>query len=297
MRDITPPTDDHLSKALERAQSNETSVRDWNKPAKYGAVLSGGNQDHATGPSAKGSATELELDLKHLHARNLLSNLDLDDALIVDRYRLLRTRIRQQMQPREWNKLGVTSPSAKEGKSVTAINLAITAARESNGSVLLLDADLRRPAVAEYLGIPVKKGLLDYLNEDAGLDEIVYQPKNIPNLFVIPTQADEEALMGKSLGSRRMETLLRSLTSKLELTIVDLPPTLVADDVLSAATLLDALMIVIRDGQTKEDELTASTALLADFNLLGTVLNDSQSGTDSSHGYYFHKKGSGNEPK
>ena len=293
MKDVTPPTDDHLSKALQRAQSNEPSVRDWNKPSKYSNVLPTRDPGRNGGSnSTKGFGTEIELDLKHLHSKNLLSNLDLDDALIVDRYRLLRTRIRQLMKPRDWTRLGITSPSAKEGKSVTAINLALTAAREGIGSVLLLDADLRRPAIADYLGIDVEKGLLEYLNEDASLDDIVYQPKNIPNLYVIPTRADEDALMGISLGSNRMEMLLDSVSSNLVLTIVDLPPTLVADDVLSAATLLDALAIVIRDGKTRTDELTASTELLADFNLLGTVLNDCESGASNAHGYYFHKKSS-----
>jgi len=69
--------------------------------------------------------------------------------------------IQQRMAPREWKQLGVTSPAPREGKSLTALNLAITASRESSDPVILVDADTRQPSVCPYLGVEPKASLAD----------------------------------------------------------------------------------------------------------------------------------------
>ena len=276
--------EDPISKALARAQGENASVRNWALPANEGV-------DHVPGmpkgqPPARGDL--IELDEEELRFRNVLAQAEQEQSLIADRYRLLRTRIRQLMAPNGWSKLGITSPSSQEGKTLTAINLAIAASRESSAQVVLIDADLRRPAVDKYLGLGRNKGLQDYLTGDATLDEVVCRPANLQNLSILPSQLSvSSTLSSNSLGSSRLQSLLKELDQEQALVIIDLPPTLVADDVISMGPLLDALMIVIRDGHTRSDDLEETIALLSDFNILGTVLNDVDEDTRGLYGYYY----------
>ena len=281
--------DDHLSRALDRAQESPNLIRNWTKPdpeSKNGAA-----------PKWKGSIQKaleagapVELDQKLLQRNHVLSTTAFEDSLVSDSYRLLRTRIRQLMKPRDWNKLGITSPSAKEGKSLTATNLAIIAARDASRKVVLIDGDMRRPSIFEYFGIEADKGLSDYLAGNTNLEDVVYRPSILPNLYIIPTRVASEELMEESLGDGHIQELLNELSSEDVFTIVDLPPALVADDVLSLAPLLDGLLIVVRDGQSSSADLKSTIELLSDVSLLGTVLNDSPDAGKDSHGYYYSKQ-------
>lgn len=278
--------DDPLSKALRLGDEQADSVSKWTKPKSRRPSSFAGKRSkrQVTGNYVKLS-NEVELDIDLLHKKRLLVNEDLDDAISADRYRLLHTRVRQRMTPREWNCLGITSPSAKEGKSLTSINLAITASRESSTPIFLIDADTRRPAIANYLGMNPAAGLSDFLNEKAELEDIIYSTPTFPNLFIIPNRT---AAARSNLSKDRLDELFAQLPIEDGLVIVDLPPTLVGDDVLLVAPRVDSLLIVLRDGQSQEDELTATTELLSEFNLLGTVLNCSEEVEQALHGYYYH---------
>ena len=191
------------------------------------------------------------------------------------------------MKPRGWNKLGITSPSAKEGKSLTSANLAIIASRDASRKIVLIDADMRRPSLFENFGIEASAGLSDYLSGNADLEDVIYRPSMMPNLYILPTQVASDKLMEESLGGQHIQQLLEDLSSNDVMTIVDLPPALVADDVLSLSPYLDSLLIVVRDGQSNSKELKNTTDLLSEVNLLGTVLNDSEEAGRDTHGYYY----------
>ena len=283
--------EDHISKALARAQEEKPSVRNWVRPQKSGDEEGPSPQrahSLASPTDPDSDAIAVTLDQEHLHERHALAGAEFDDPMITDRYRLLRTRIKQRMEPRGWNTLGITSPSSKEGKSLNSLNIAITASRDADSAVVLIDADLRRPSVAKYAGLAPDYGLIDYLAGDVEIDQVLYRIENEPGLFIIPSRlVNNLAPPVESLGSQRMSDLLDQFISAGFLVIVDLPPVMVADDVLSLAPKLDALLLIIRDGQTKTNELKESTDLLADFNLLGTVLNDSEEPSGGAYGYYY----------
>lgn len=280
--------EDPISKALARAQGENASVRDWALPKNEAS----GHVPGMPKRTAEPLGDVVELDEEELRFRNVLAQNEQEQSLIADRYRLLRTRIRQVMTPKGWTKLGITSPSSQEGKTLTAINLALAASRDAESRVVLIDADLRRPAVSKYLGLQREKGLQDYLVGSATLEEVVCRPANFPNLSILPTQLSEySALSSESLGSNRLQSLMAELDQEGALVIVDLPPTLVADDVISLGPLLDALMIVIRDGKTRSDDLEQTAALLSDFNVLGTVLNGVDEDTRGLYGYYYAHQG------
>ena len=276
--------DDHLSRALDRVQANTKSVHSWNKPER------GANKRKRRERSIHETldrGTSIELDAEILQRNHLLTTTVREDSLISDCYRLLRTRIWQTMKPRGWNKLGITSPSAKEGKSLTSANLAIIASRDASRKIVLIDADMRRPSLFENFGIEASAGLSDYLSGNADLEDVIYRPSMMPNLYILPTQVASDKLMEESLGGQHIQQLLEDLSSNDVMTIVDLPPALVADDVLSLSPYLDSLLIVVRAGQSNSKELKNTTDLLSEVNILGTVLNDSAEAGRDTHGYYY----------
>jgi hypothetical protein len=109
-----------------------------------------------------------------------------DDPVVSDRYRVLRTRVVQLMKPNGWRTLGVTSPGARAGKTLTSINLALSLARDSAHDVILVDADLRKSSLGRDLGVPVEHGMLDYLTQDdLALEDVLVSIADIPNLWLI----------------------------------------------------------------------------------------------------------------
>lgn len=199
----------------------------------------------------------------------------LDDSAIKSAYKILRTQVLQRMKANGWSTLAVTSPSAGEGKSLTAVNLAISIAKEVNHTVLLVDLDLRRPSIARYFGYEPDLGLRDYLLDDIPLSDILFTP-GIDRLAVLPggkPLADSSEL----LSAPKMVRLAQELKGRYpgRIVVYDMPPLLIADDVLAFAPHVDASLLVVQNGRTRKDELSNAVDLLDGFNVLGTVLNRS----------------------
>ncbi len=270
---------DHISRALERAQSEQRSVRGWVRPTS----------DAAPAEVTIASATTFELSEAHLRSRNILCGRGKEDPSVSDRYRLLRTRVIQALKLKGQNTIGVTSPGPKDGKTLTSINLAISIAREGGYKVVLIDGDLRKPSLADDLGIPVTKGLVDHLSSDVEFSEITVAT-NVTNLVVVPGRREEATLaVPELLSSEKMRQLIEQLHGRDRcIVVVDLPPVRLGDDVVALAPYLDGLFVVVREGVTSIDELKESIELLKDFPILGTVLNQSTSRKLQFEGYYYH---------
>jgi capsular exopolysaccharide synthesis family protein len=216
-------------------------------------------------------------------ANRLISALP--DRRIIDCYSLLRARLLHRVRPRNLKAIGVTSPSAKDGKSLTATNLAISIAAGQTYSVLLVDADIRRPSVAELFGLEVTAGLGDYLAGEATIEELLLRPP-IDGLALLPERQDSAA--GPDLlTSDRMFQLIMDLKQKASgaIIIFDLPPALVGGDVAALAPNLDALLLVVADRRTSEAALQKTIPLLEGSNVIGTVLNYADD-VMSSYDYY-----------
>lgn len=204
---------------------------------------------------------------------------------IADYFRMLRTKILKQMRANEWNSFAVTSPSRGVGKSMIATNLAISIAMEVNQTVLLVDFDLRIPKLSWYFDLDVKYGLIDYLLDDVPLNQILFNP-GIERLVVLPGRG---ATMASSeiVSSPKMKQLVTDIKNryKSRIIIFDMPPVLAVDDVLASSEYYDAILLVVEDGISKADEITKSLQMLGNTNLLGVVLNKSQS-MPKHQGYY-----------
>ncbi|HFQ92179.1 MAG TPA: exopolysaccharide biosynthesis protein [Chromatiales bacterium] len=189
-------------------------------------------------------------------------------------YKFLRTKVLRALNEHNWNTLGITSPGPEVGKTVTAINLAINIAMEISKTVLLVDADLRRPTVHRYLGLPAGAGLSECLSFGDPLSELLIHP-DIGEVVVLP---GGQPVLNSSemLGSPQMANLVEELKNRYpsRLVLFDLPPVLVVDDVLAFAPCLDAVLMVAEAGKTKKDELMDACAMLEGAtHVIGTVLN------------------------
>lgn len=202
-----------------------------------------------------------------------------------DSYRMLRTRVLQTLKNNGWNTVAVTGPASGCGKTLTAINLAISLAMEVTHTVLLVDLDLRNPTIHDYFGYQPEKGLSDYLfDHDLSLHEILFAP-GIERLVVLPgrTAVPNSAEM---LRSPRMVSLVTDLKTRYpdRLIVFDLPPILAADDALAFSPYVDALLMVAECGGTSKDDLQQAYDIVKSTPLIGTVLNKS-SNPSSGYGY------------
>lgn len=188
-------------------------------------------------------------------------------------YKILRTRILHRMRSNGWNRLAITSCGAEEGKTVTSINLAISLAREENQNVVLVDLDLIRPTICQYLGIEPSLGLAEYLSGEATLEQILISP-GIDGLLVlassVPIQNSSE-----TLRSTRMQELLDRVAARESSSIIifDMPPLLRSDDVIAFGPLIDTLLMVASAGKTSRADLELAKELLLEIELIGTALN------------------------
>ncbi|MGH8175044.1 MAG: CpsD/CapB family tyrosine-protein kinase [Steroidobacter sp.] len=211
------------------------------------------------------------------------------DASALRAYKILRTRLLRRLEANQHRSLTITGVTAGEGKTLTAINLAIALSQDVSTWVFLVDLDLQRPRIADYLGMRGKhgeQGLSDYLLGNATLEDVTYSP-NIERLAVIPnfkpiTQASE------LLTSPRMSELVHALEAEnpRRIIIFDMPPVLAADDVLAFAPQVDGLLLVVGEGTTGRDALKSAKEVLAEMNLIGVVLNRSAERNDNAYYSY-----------
>ena len=194
----------------------------------------------------------------------------------LESFRMLRTQCLQKMAAHGWKTLAVTSTSHQTGNSLTAVNLAISIAMELNRSVLLVDANLQHPNIHNMFGLPTTQGLSDYLqHHHVELSSLLVNP-GIDRLVILP--AGKPVLNStEMLHAPKMQHLVQELRNRYESRIVifDLPPFLLQDDALSFVPYVDALLLVVDEGQSKMGELKRAAQLLKDVNILGTVFNKS----------------------
>jgi len=209
---------------------------------------------------------------------------EISDPVALRAYKILRTRLLQRLDQNNWQTLVVTGTDSGQGKTLTAINLAIALAQDPNTSVLLVDLDLQRPMIATYMGLKFEHGLGQYLIGQTGLEEIIYSP-GIDRLAVIPNSTSFEHSSERLTGPRMVE-LQRFIGAEdpRRIVIYDMPPLLMSDDVLTFGPQVDGLLLVVSEGYTARSALKKSKEILAEMNVIGVVLNRSSERDNS--GYY-----------
>ncbi|MNG72669.1 Tyrosine-protein kinase YwqD [compost metagenome] len=186
---------------------------------------------------------------------------------------LLRTQVLQAMEENGWRTLAITSPTPEAGKTVLAINLAMSIAHHTTKTALLVDFDLRRPKVGSSLGLPMEKSLNELLADEAGLEEVLVNP-TLPRFVVLPTRKPVP-LSTEMLSSPKVSNLIGELRERYEsrICIFDLPPLLSSDDALTVLPKFDCVLLVVANGMNNKREIEDCLYHLATSNLLGAVLN------------------------
>lgn len=259
---------ERIKQALEKARSER--LKGGTVPSDKGTISSG-----ATTPAINYTRTRtVDVADDLLQERRIISGQEQDSYM--DAYRILRTQVLQRLKEKNWNCLAITSPGVSEGKTLTAINLAISLAMEVDYTVLLVDADLRHPSVHNYFGLDTGYGLSEYLTDNKPLDELLVHPESIPRFIILP---GGKSLTNSSemLSSPKMARLVEELKTRYpsRIVIFDLPPLLSAADALAFSPYVDAALLVIEEGKTQTEDAKRAVNLLQGTNLIGTVLNKS----------------------
>jgi len=201
-------------------------------------------------------------------------------------YRKLRTHLIFSHGGEPPRALLVTSPSASEGKTTVAANLATTFAQQGL-RVVLVDADLRRPRMHGVFTLSRTPGLNEVLHGEAGLDEAL-RPTSVEGLWVLPA-GRLVAHVSELLGGAAMGRLLRELHARCDVVVIDTPPVLAAADAEILAAQADAVLVVVRAGQTERQSAHYAIQQLRAIGarIVGAVLNDPDEKI-AGHGRYAY---------
>jgi len=270
---------ERIKQAIEKVK-NQTS-------GGTGPLAQSHPDNHATMTTPRSSQTHNELEdvsytqtrviklrAEHLEKNRIVAfNKSDPKSMIFD---LLRTHILQKMEENGWRTLAITSPTPEAGKTVIAINLAMSIAQQTNKTAMLVDFDLRRPKIGAYLGIPMEKSLNDLLAGTAELADVLVNP-DMPRLVLLPTRSPVKN-SSEMLSSKKIADLIKDLRERYESRIIifDLPPLLVTDDAIALLPQIDCVLMVVANGMSTKREIEDSLRLLPAENLIGTVLNKAE---------------------
>jgi receptor protein-tyrosine kinase/non-specific protein-tyrosine kinase len=211
---------------------------------------------------------------------------------IAEEYRKLKSVLVKMTRKDEFkNIILVTSSVAGEGKSLTSLNLAISLAQEYDHTVLLVDADLRRPSIHRYLGITPEKGLSDCLQDSCDVGEALINT-GIGRLVLLPA-GNEVPNPVELFSSQRMERLLFELKHRYpdRYVILDTPPVLPFAEVQALSHLADGVLFVVKERLAPLKTVQEGLESLKGCNLLGIVYNDAeQQALDSHYSYRYAER-------
>lgn len=198
-----------------------------------------------------------------------------DDICLPEVFKVLRSRILHLKDGGTAPKtIMVTSAIPKEGKSFVTANLGISLAHGMDQHSLLVDCDLRKPALAAMFGIDKSKGLVDYLRDHMKLSELI--SKTAMKKLSILTSGKPAVNPAELLGSSRMHALVEELSSRYEdrIIIFDSPPILIAAESSVLAGQVDAVILVVRQGGASTTEIQKVVDIIGPDRIIGIVFND-----------------------
>jgi Mrp family chromosome partitioning ATPase len=228
-------------------------------------------------PIVYSSTKTVELTDETMRTQRLICGFE--GGAFVDAFKMLRTQVVKQCRQNGWNVLGVTSPTPHEGKTLTAVNLSLALAMDLAHTVLLVDADMHRPAVHEAFGMDSCPGLTEHLFDEVPLEQLLIHPGI--GRFVFLPGGRVIANSAEALASPKMAVLVEELKHRYpaRLLVFDLPPLLSRADVLGFVPHIDALLLVVEEGRTASTDVKRAMGLLkGSVPVLGGILNKSGRG-------------------
>src|SRR5580765_2479405 len=211
------------------------------------------------------------------------------DSFAADQYRTLRHSIERLRREDGLRVLAMTSATPNDGKTVTTLNLAGALAQAPDARVLVVDADLRRPSVANYLGLDShrSRGLSDVLRDPSyTLADVVQQVEGF-NLSIVPAGAPQNAPY-ELLNSTRLENFLNDARERYDCVLVDTPPLVPLPDCRLIGKWVDGFLLVVGAHKTPRSLVQDALNLLDLSKLIGIVFNGDRKPLSNRYGYYYY---------
>ena len=235
----------------------------------------------------------VEINLDALAAAGIVSP-NAPRSQIADQYRVIKRPLISNAMGRagatitNGNLIMVTSSLPGEGKSFTAINLAISIAAELDNTVMLVDADVARPSVLRVLGLPPGPGLLDLLQDDSADLSSMLLKTNIDKLTILPSGTPHERAT-EMLASDAMVKLLEDMGSRYSdrIIVFDSPPLLLTTEARVLATHMGQIVMVVQAEKTLRSDVQDALATIEDCPVKLMVLNQSREGNAGGYGYGY----------
>jgi protein-tyrosine kinase len=268
-----------MEAALERAKK----LREKTEATAGTVARTRRNETTTVAPPSRRDFPRVDPDEAVMRENRILAASGYAQSTVSDSYRILRTRLMHRIETHGWSSFAVTSAGAREGKSVTVLNLGISIAREKRRNVFLLDLDLRNPSLCRYLGVRPRAGVGQYLAGEAAVEDVLMSI-GIENLALAGGQSRFENST-ELLGGQRLGELLDHIMKgdPSALILADLPPLTLAD-ALVVAPKLSATLLVVAEGITQRNALARALDVLGSVPLAGIALNHSSGAIERYYG-------------
>jgi polysaccharide biosynthesis transport protein len=250
---------------------------------------SGQASGQAAGQAGKPEAAVAGIAPRSMQAHNDNQVATLESlSSIVEAYRMLRTSVLLSTAGTPPKTILVTSSQPGEGKTTTAVNTAISMA-QLGSSVLVIDADLRRPAVHKTFKVPNTRGITNYLSSKAAIENLIVKLP-IPNLSLLPC-GPIPPNPAELISSDRMKDLLRLLGERYDHIIIDSPPLISVTDPVILSTMVDGSILVVHSGRSTRDLVRRARQELNSVGakVFGVVLNNVNIKKEGYDDYYYYR--------
>jgi protein-tyrosine kinase len=204
--------------------------------------------------------------------KNRIISLSHDDP-INDQIKILRTQVLDRMKQLGANTLLVASANPNEGKTLIALNLAISISQEVGHTVLLVEADMRTSSINDFLNLGSRKGLSDFLMKEAEIEDTLVNP-GIEKLVILPAGRFIKT-SAELLGSSRMEVLVKEMKNRYpdRFIIFDGPAILSFADPLAFSRFVDAILLVVEAEKTSKKDIARMMELFKGKPVIGAIYN------------------------
>jgi len=266
---------ENIRQAVERAKAHLPEHTSLQAPLSHVPAL---------GPTHGQPSNAVELDPAHLQAKRIVSYDGKDPRSRP--FDILRTEVLRSMDLKGWRTLAITSPTPDCGKTLTAINLALSMARQPERQVCLIDLDLRKAQVGASLGLTRQEGVLGIIEGRLELDSAMIRARiDNSRLDVLPTSSSLSS--SDLVSSSAMKGLLQDVLEfpQSRIVILDLPPLLSGDDAISLLPHVDCVLLVAAVGTSKVAEIEECNKYLQTTDVVRFVLNKVPEST-TTYAYY-----------
>lgn len=231
--------------------------------------------------------------LKNTAPDNRVVTMRFPDSMVSEQYRMLRTALQAQVAKEGAKVILVSSAIHSEGKTVTATNLAVSLAENADSQVALVDADLRRGRVAEYLGLGnTRPGLSNFLSNGMTPKQVMVR-NSMKNLLIIP-RGEIARKPSELFSSQKFHLLITELRTRFDYILIDAPPIMSVADAGILAREADGILFVVQVGRTPKSVIAHAHQLFkqAGGRILGYVLTnvEYQSAEYRYYNYYYNKE-------